>query len=147
LGGQYAKQTSVADDGARESEERYRLLFQSAPVPMIERDVSEMKAHLVTLRQSGVSDLRTHFRHHPEEIGRCLELVKTVDCKDAFLRLLETRPAAVSPVSPPMPATLKGCWLPQTPPFLPSKQTAKLPFAMTRNWSPLELTGAKNDAM
>jgi diguanylate cyclase (GGDEF)-like protein len=80
-----------AQDAARESEERYRLLFQSAPVPMIERDVSEMKAHLVALRQSGVSDLRAHFRLHPEEIERCLEMVKTVDCNDAFLRLLETR--------------------------------------------------------
>jgi diguanylate cyclase (GGDEF)-like protein len=80
-----------AQDAARESEERYRLLFQSAPVPMIERDVSEMKAHLVALRQSGVSDLRAHFRAHPEEIERCLDLVKTVDCNDAFLSLLETR--------------------------------------------------------
>lgn len=78
-----------AQDAAKESEERYRLLFQSAPVAMIERDVSDLKAYLEKLRQSGVSDLRAHFRLHPEEIQSCLEMVKTVDCNDAFLRLLE----------------------------------------------------------
>jgi diguanylate cyclase (GGDEF)-like protein len=80
-----------AQDAARQSEERYRVLFQAAPVPMIERDVSDMRAHLAALRQSGVSDLRAYFRDHSGEIQRCLEMVKTVDCNDAFLRLLETR--------------------------------------------------------
>jgi diguanylate cyclase (GGDEF)-like protein len=78
-----------AQDAARESEERYRLLFQSAPVPMIERDVSEMKTHLISLRESGIADLETHLQRHPEELQRCLEMVKTVDFNDAFLRLLE----------------------------------------------------------
>ncbi|PKN67119.1 MAG: hypothetical protein CVU57_04000 [Deltaproteobacteria bacterium HGW-Deltaproteobacteria-15] len=79
-----------AQDAARESEERYRLLFQSAPVPMIERDVSGMQAYLAALRRSGVVNLRDHFRLHPEEIQRCLGMVKTVDCNDAFLHLLES---------------------------------------------------------
>lgn len=79
-----------AQDAARESEARYRVLFQSAPVPMIERDVSEMKMYLSSLRKAGVSDLRALFRSNPEEIQRCLELVKTVDCNNAFLQLLET---------------------------------------------------------
>jgi diguanylate cyclase (GGDEF)-like protein len=82
-------QLKQAQDAARESEERYRLLFQSAPVPMIERDVSEMKAYLISLRESGISDLETHLRRRPEELQRCLEMVKTVDYNDAFLRLLE----------------------------------------------------------
>lgn len=79
-----------AQDAVRKSEERYRLLFQSAPVPMIERDVSEMKAYLGALRQSGVSDLRLHLRRHPEEVRHCLDMVKTIDCNDALLQLLET---------------------------------------------------------
>lgn len=86
-----------AQDAARESEERYRTLFQSAPVPMFERDVSEMMAYLMALRQSGISDLGAHFQQHPEELQRCLERLKTVDCNDAFLRLLETtdKPALI----------------------------------------------------
>jgi diguanylate cyclase (GGDEF)-like protein len=82
-------QLRQAQDAARETEERYRLLFQSAPVPMIERDVSEMKTYLLSLQESGISDLESHFRRHPEELQRCLEMVKTVDYNDAFLRLLE----------------------------------------------------------
>jgi diguanylate cyclase (GGDEF)-like protein len=80
-----------AQDAAKESEERYRILFHSAPVPMIERDASAMQSYLSTLRQTGVTDLRDHFRRHPEEVQRCVSMVKTVDCNDAFLRLLESR--------------------------------------------------------
>jgi hypothetical protein len=57
---------------------------------MIERDVSGMQAYLAALRRSGVVNLRDHFRLHPEEIQRCLGMVKTVDCNDAFLHLLES---------------------------------------------------------
>lgn len=80
------KQAQIA---AAESEQRYRLLFQSAPVAMVERDASELKAFLVELRQSGITDLKAYFENHPEEIGRCMGLIRTVDCNNAFLELLE----------------------------------------------------------
>jgi diguanylate cyclase (GGDEF)-like protein len=79
----------MAQTAAAESEQRYRLLFQSAPVAMVERDASELKAFLRQLRESGVDDLKAHLKKYPEEIGRCIGLIKTVDCNDAFMELLE----------------------------------------------------------
>ncbi len=78
-----------AQDAAEQSEARYRLLFQSAPVPMVERDASVLKRHLDSLCASGINDLDAYLKTHPEEIGRCMDLIKTADCNDAFLELLE----------------------------------------------------------
>ena len=81
----------LAQTAAEESEQRYRLLFQSAPIAMMERDASDLKAYLEQLRQSGVSNLSHYLRQHPEEVPRCMSLIKTVDCNDAFCELLEAQ--------------------------------------------------------
>lgn len=80
-----------AQVAAQESEARYRLLFQSAPIAMLERDASVLKAHLEALQASGVVDLNAYFNQHPDEVGRCMALIKTADCNDAFLALLEAQ--------------------------------------------------------
>jgi diguanylate cyclase (GGDEF)-like protein len=80
-----------AQAAAEESEQRYRLLFQSAPIAMIERDASELKAYLEQLRQAGNSNLSHYFREHPEEVRRCMSLIKTVDINTAFYELLEAK--------------------------------------------------------
>ena len=81
----------LAQAAAEESEQRYRLLFQSAPIAMMERDASELKTYLEQLRQSGVSNLSHYLRQHPEEVPHCMSLIKTVDCNDAFYELLEVQ--------------------------------------------------------
>lgn len=82
----HLKQAQIA---AQESEERYRILFQSAPVAMLERDASALKQHLDALQASGVDDLDAYLTAHPEEVGRCMALIKSADCNNAFLSLLE----------------------------------------------------------
>lgn len=82
----HLKQAQMA---ALESEERYRILFQSAPVAMLERDASILKQHLEALQASGIADLEGFFTAHPEEISRCMGLIKTADCNNAFLALIE----------------------------------------------------------
>ncbi|MBI5897297.1 MAG: hypothetical protein HZB24_15270, partial [Desulfobacterales bacterium] len=74
---------------AQESEERYRILFQSAPVAMLERDASALKQYLEELQVSGVSDLDAYLTAHPEEVGRCMAMIRSADCNNAFLALLE----------------------------------------------------------
>jgi len=81
----------LAQAAAEESEQRYRLLFQSAPIAMMERDASELKVYLEQLRQSDVSDLRHYLRKHPEEVPHCMSLIKTVDCNNAFYELFEAQ--------------------------------------------------------
>jgi diguanylate cyclase (GGDEF)-like protein len=82
----HLKQAELA---AQESEERYRILFQSAPVAMMERDASALKQHLEALQASGIDDLDAYLTAHPDEIGRCMAMVKTADCNNAFLALIE----------------------------------------------------------
>ena len=80
-----AEETIVA------SEKKYRLLFESAPVAMIERDAGELKQHLEQLRLDGISDLRSYFDQNPQELVRCMGLIKSVDCNSAFLDLMEAQ--------------------------------------------------------
>ena len=84
-----ATNLKLAQAAAEQSEERYRLLFQSAPIAMIERDASELKAYLKELHQSDDFNLRQYLQQQPEEVPRCMSLIKTVDCNAAFCELLE----------------------------------------------------------
>ena len=52
-------------------EARFRSLFEDSPVSVWEQDNSRVRMALDEIIQSGVTDLRTHFREHP---GLALEL-------------------------------------------------------------------------
>ncbi len=81
----------LAEKAIMSRERKYRLLFESAPVAMIQHDVSELKHHLDQLRLDGISDLRSYFDQHPQELYRCRELIKTMDCNPAFLDMMEVQ--------------------------------------------------------
>jgi diguanylate cyclase (GGDEF)-like protein/PAS domain S-box-containing protein len=81
----------LAEEAIIASEKKYRLLFESAPVAMVERDAGELKQHLDRLRADGISDLRSYFVQHPEELFHCMALIKTVNSNSAFLDLMEAQ--------------------------------------------------------
>ena len=83
-----------AEEALRESEKRYRQLFQSAPIALIEWDVSQLKAHLENLRASGVADFREYLGQNPQQIQHCWSLIKTADYNQAFLELMGIADAA-----------------------------------------------------
>ena len=58
---------------------------------MIERDAGELKRHLEQLRAEGITDLHSYFNQNPQEVARCMGLIKTVDCNPAFLDLMEAQ--------------------------------------------------------
>ncbi len=101
----------LAQAAAEESEQRYRLLFQSAPIPMVERDASALKVYLKQLRESGVTDLDAYLQQNPQEIKKCLQLIKTADFNDAFLELMETQDKAI--LSEQLPQLAMGSQFPQ----------------------------------
>jgi len=84
----------LAEETIKASEKKYRLLFESAPVAMIERDAGELKRHLEQLRTDGITDLHRYFNQNPQEVARCMGLIKTVDCNSAFLDLMEAQSRA-----------------------------------------------------
>jgi diguanylate cyclase (GGDEF)-like protein len=78
-----------AAEAVRESDHRYHVLFHSAPVAMIERDASKLKAYIGKLRQQGIEDLEAYLDRHPDEILHCMQLVQTIDFNRAFMDLVE----------------------------------------------------------
>jgi PAS domain S-box-containing protein len=70
-------------------EERFRGLFMECPVSLWEEDITELLVHLEELRTSGVSDLRSYFAGHPEEVVRCAGLIKIIGVNNATLDLYE----------------------------------------------------------
>jgi diguanylate cyclase (GGDEF)-like protein/PAS domain S-box-containing protein len=81
----------LAEMTIRESEDRYRLLFQSTPIALIERDASRLKAYLEELRQSGIHDFSAYLQENPEEAIHCVGMIRTVDFNDAFMDLIEAK--------------------------------------------------------
>jgi len=96
-----------ADAAFRKSEQRHRQLFQSAPIALIERDASHLKAYLEQLCKSGVSNLRAYLEENPRRIHDCWSLIKTVDYNPAFLELMGL-PVGTAPRSTYMPTDSKN---------------------------------------
>ena len=80
----------MAQEAAVENEQRYGLLFQSAPIAMIERDASRLRKHLLELQLLDEHLLKQYLQQHPEKMVEFMALIKTVDCNDAFLDLMES---------------------------------------------------------
>jgi PAS domain S-box-containing protein len=76
-----------AEQKSRESETRYRNLFESAPIPIREEDFSQVKAHIDTLGIHGREEFAAYLDQHPEFIMECADLMIQVDANRAALDL------------------------------------------------------------
>jgi diguanylate cyclase (GGDEF)-like protein/PAS domain S-box-containing protein len=83
-----------AEEALRDSERRYRVLFQSTPIALLERDVSALKAHLDALRAAGFTDTNAYLQQHAEALPTWLALVKVTDMNAAAKELFETQDTA-----------------------------------------------------
>lgn len=72
----------------KESEERYRLVFENSPVSIWEEDFSDVKKRLDGLRAEGVTDIDAYFDQHPETIRECADLLGVIDTNQAAVTLL-----------------------------------------------------------
>jgi PAS domain S-box-containing protein len=73
----------------RESEVRYQALFEDSPLPLWEEDYSNVKQFLSDLKNTGISDLRSHFADHPEDLQKAVGLIRIIDVNQATLVLHE----------------------------------------------------------
>jgi PAS domain S-box-containing protein len=81
----------LAEEKVRQSEERYRSLFEDSPISLWEEDISDLQEHFNTLRSSGITDFRAYFADHPEEVYKCIGLIKIISVNKATLGLYEAR--------------------------------------------------------
>ncbi len=73
----------------KESEQRYRLVFENSPVSIWEEDFSAIKVLFNELKAKGIDDIEIYFEQHPEVVQTCVEMVKIVDVNDSALILHE----------------------------------------------------------
>jgi|GEM_PF-1299161 len=73
--------------GLRESERRFRDLFENTPIPIRVEDFSQVKAYLDQLKDEFEGGLEGYLERHPETLSTCAGLVKVLDVNLATLAL------------------------------------------------------------
>lgn len=82
-----AHDISAAELRWRESEYRYRNLFQAMAASFWELDFTAVGAKLRVLLASGVTDLEGYFLEHPEVVRDYLQHTRVIDLNDHSVRL------------------------------------------------------------
>lgn len=82
-------------EALRESENRYRDLFENAPIAVWEQDFSAVKTYIDSLvKKRGEEDLGQYLKKHREALFRCLKLTKITDANQAAVRLHQAKDKA-----------------------------------------------------
>ncbi len=71
----------------KKSEENYRELFENSPISLWEEDFSELKNYIDILKNSGINDFRVYFDKNPEEVKKCVSMIKIVDTNKKTIEL------------------------------------------------------------
>ena len=80
-----------AEESLRESERRYRHIFQTVGVSLWEEDFSGVKAAIDGLKAQGVRNFREYLAAHPEFVRQATSMVKILDVNDVSLNLFGAR--------------------------------------------------------
>src|SRR5438477_359672 len=76
-----------AEEALRESEQRYRNIFEKVGVAIVEEDFSKVMARLGDLKARGVQDFRRYLAEHPELARETFASVKVTDANEAAVAL------------------------------------------------------------
>ena len=80
-----------AEFALRQNEARYRLLFEQAPLAVVEFDYAPLRPWFEELRAQGVTDLAAYFEARPEARETMLAKSPLVDVNQSTLQLLGAR--------------------------------------------------------
>jgi PAS domain S-box-containing protein len=75
------------EEELRESERRYRYIFDSAGVSIWEEDFSQVKAAIDELKATDIGDFREYVATHPDFVRKTVPLVKVIDVNSATVKL------------------------------------------------------------
>ena len=76
-----------AEERLSESEERYRTIFQTAEVGLIELDYSEAKQVIKNVKEQGIKDWREYLDNNPEVPASICRMVNAVDINRAGIKI------------------------------------------------------------
>ncbi|MBX3051595.1 MAG: PAS domain S-box protein [Caldilineaceae bacterium] len=77
----------LADMALQASEERYRLLFDKSPIPMVEEDMSGFREKLLGLKKAGVTDIPGYLAAHPDFLRESFAQIRVVAANPAAFEL------------------------------------------------------------
>jgi diguanylate cyclase (GGDEF)-like protein/PAS domain S-box-containing protein len=77
----------VISRNLRESEERFRLVYENSPISIWEEDFSAVKPRLEEIKTLAEGDLDAYLQANPELISECVSLVQIVNVNSATLQL------------------------------------------------------------
>jgi PAS domain S-box-containing protein len=83
-----------AEESLRNSEQRYRNLFQQMPIALWQIDASKLIELFKGLRADGVTDLRAHINQHPDLLQQLGDAVKIEEVNERMIELLGARDAS-----------------------------------------------------
>lgn len=72
----------------KESEARYRSIFDRTRVALWERDYSKLRGYLIDVRAQGVTDIKAYARANPSVLDHCVGLIKVVAANEAAREML-----------------------------------------------------------
>lgn len=78
-----------AEEALRESEKRYKTIFNSVPVSIMEEDFSCVMRLMDELRQSGVNNLEGFLIQNPDWIKKAAESVKITEVNQETLKMFK----------------------------------------------------------
>ncbi len=79
-----------AEKQLRESEFRYRNLFDHSPVSIWKENVSKVLTEFQNLKSLGVTDLKSYLDRHPEKVVDFLNKIEVVQVNKAALEMFDT---------------------------------------------------------
>jgi signal transduction histidine kinase len=78
-----------AELALKDSEEKYRSLFDDSPISLWEVDNTHLKQYIDNLKAQGITDFDEYFNDNPEDFRRAVRLSKMVRWNQAFLDIFE----------------------------------------------------------
>jgi len=76
-----------AEERLRQSELRYRTIFENSPISMWEADFSGIRKFFNDLRLQGIMNVKPYLNKNPESVDECLRRIKVLDVNQATLKL------------------------------------------------------------
>jgi diguanylate cyclase (GGDEF)-like protein/PAS domain S-box-containing protein len=76
-----------SEEALEQSEQRYRSLFEAAPISLWEEDWSDVKKLVDNIRRGGVTDLNAAFRTDPELLVQAGASIRLLNVNEATLKI------------------------------------------------------------
>jgi len=75
------------ENALRESENRYRNLFNNSAIALWEEDITAVQFELESLKRKGISDFYTYFTENPEVMNDLIGKIVIIDVNDAAVSM------------------------------------------------------------